>query len=204
MKVHDVSQNTEAWEALRSSMPTASAASQLVTSTGKPSTSMKKYAAKLAQNKYAGKSVDAWKGNKHTERGHEIEPESISAYEFQAGIPTSVVGFCTDDHERYGASPDRFAGEDGLVEAKCLPERHLDALLYYKKHGKCPSERIPQVQFQMMVCEKEWCDVLFYHPDLPMLIIRQYPDKEFVKALKIQIAECIAERNRIFNILKDY
>lgn len=204
MIIHDVEQNSPEWLLLRSGMPTASEASKLVTSTGQPSKSMKEYAKKLAQDMYAGKPVDAWEGNKYTERGHEIEEQALAAYEFRTELEVTKVGFCTDDHQRYGASPDGFVGDDGLVEAKCLPKLHVDALLYYHKHNKCPPGRIPQTQFQMMVCEKEWCDVWFYHPDLPKLVIRQYPDPEIVRGLKIQIAACLAERDRILSILKEF
>lgn len=204
MIVHDVEQNSEEWLKLRAGMPTASEASKLITSKGEPSKSMKEYAKKLAQDMYAGKPVDAWEGNKYTERGHEIEPESISSYEFIQDIDTAVVGFCTDDHQRYGASPDRFAGENGLVEAKCLPKKHIDALLYYKKFGKCPTERVAQVQFQLLVTGKEWCDVLFYHPDLPTLIIRQYPDEKIFAGIKGQIEACIDERDKILGILREF
>lgn len=204
MIIHDVDQNTPEWEAMRCSMPTASNASKLITSTGSPSKSMAGYAKELAQNLFAGKPVNQWEGNKYTAKGHEVEPQSIDAYEFKTDIETTIVGFCTDDHQRYGASPDRLVGDNGMVEAKCLPKLHVDALLYYKKHGKCPTDRIAQTQMQMLVCEREWNDVVYYHPDLPMLVIRQYPDEKIQKALKIQIAECINERDRIVELLRSY
>lgn len=204
MIIHEVDQNTEEWCALRAGIPTASEASKLVTGTGSVSKSMSGYAKKLACDLYAGKPVDAWEGNKFTDRGHEIEDEAAAAYELATGYETIKVGFCTDDLQRYGASPDRFVCDDGLVEIKCLPKLHIDALLYYAKHKKCQPDRVPQTQMQMMVCEKAWCDLVFYHPDLPMLIIRQEPDSAFTRTLQEQLEACIRERDSIVEILKAF
>ncbi len=202
MIIHDVDQNSNEWDLIRCSIPTASNGSKLVTSSGEPSKSMVKYAEELGQNKFAEKPISQWAGNSDTEYGHEMEAESIAWYEMSKGIETSVVGFCTDDHKRYGASPDRFAGEVGLVEAKNFPKSHFEVLKYWHKNKSCPPARMVQCQFQMMVCEKEWCDIVFYHPVLPSLIIRLWPDENIFRALKIQIAECEKIRDKTVDLLK--
>lgn len=202
MKIHDVTQNSPQWDLIRGSIPTASNGSKLVTSKGEPSKSMRAYAEQLGQNKYAGKPVDQWGGNSSTEYGHDMEDESIAWYEMNKGVETSIVGFCTDDHERYGASPDRFAGENGLLEAKNFPKSHFDVLKHWHKHKTCPAARVVQCQFQMMVCEKEWCDITFYHPILPSLIIRLHPDEKIFRALRMQIAECENIRDQTVELLR--
>jgi hypothetical protein len=62
MIIHDVVQGSPEWHALRAGIPTASEFSQLVTSTGEPSKSMKEYALVLAAEKYAGTVVDGFAG----------------------------------------------------------------------------------------------------------------------------------------------
>ena len=155
MKIHDVQQNTPEWLALRAGMPTASEAKKLVTSTGAASKSMPEYAQKLSGDLYAGKPIDAWEGNKYTERGHEVEDEARLAYAMRGGN-IQQVGFITDDLQRWGCSPDSLVDDDGMLEIKCLPKQHIKALLYFKKHGKAPSEYIVQPQMQLLVAERKW------------------------------------------------
>ena len=203
MIIHDVSQNSPEWLALRAAIPTASEASKLITSTGEPSKSMQDYAEALAGNMYAGKDLSAWEGNSYTERGHEIEDHARAAYELQNSVDVVKVGFVTDDLKQWGCSPDGLIGDDGLLELKCLPKRHIKTLLYFKKHGKPPTEYIPQCQMQLFVTGRTWNDLFFYHDDLPSLRIRITPDSKLFTALESQLKAVIAERNLIYKALKE-
>lgn len=202
MIVHDVEQGSEEWHGLRAGMPTASEFSKLITSTGEPSKSMLAYAQKLAGDTYAGKDIDAWEGNKYTERGHEIEHEARLAYAMR-GKEIDEVGFCTDDQVLWGCSPDGMVeGEMGLLEIKCLPKKHIGVLLYWDKHKKTPPDYIAQTQGQMLITGAEWCDLMFYHPELPSLVIRQEPDKKIQQGLIDQRDACLEERERVLKILE--
>ena len=199
MIIHDVIQGTEEWHALHVGLPTASNFSMLITSTGEPSKSMPGYAITLAAEKYAGKPVDAFAGNGYTDRGTLLEPDAKSSYAFARDVEVVPVGFVTDDLARYGCSPDGLIGTDGLAETKCLKaENHVKAILYYRKHKKAPCEYIQQTQGQMFICERAWCDLVFYHPDLPLLVIRQERDEKLIEAIKAQIDCVIAERDRVY------
>jgi len=204
MKIHNVEQNTPEWEALRAGKPTASNFSKLITSTGTPSKSMKPYAIELAGELYAGRPLDTWNGNKYTEYGHEIEELARLAYEMGTGTTVERVGFVTDDLERWGCSPDGLVGDDGMVEIKCLPKEHIPTLLRWKRDGKTPPGRIAQTQGQMMIAERKWCDLMFYRPGLPRLIIRQFPDPGIIEPLKAQLLAVIAERNLIHKTLQEF
>jgi hypothetical protein len=57
---------------------------------------------------------------------------------------------------------------------------------------------------ELMVTEREWVDIVFYHPDFTPIIHRHYPDPGFFKVLGAQIKKVIAERNRIHKIIKPY
>lgn len=203
MKVHDCDQGSEEWHALRAGLPTASCFDKLITSTGEPSKSLSTYAITLAAEKYAGKPVDAWEGNGHTERGTLLEPEAKNMYAFMEDHEVQPVGFVTDDANTYGCSPDGLIGNDGLAEVKCLKaENHIKALLYIKKHNKCPPDYVQQTQGQIFICERNWCDLVFYHPELPSKIIRQERNEEIIKSLKTHLAIVIAERDRVLMELK--
>ena len=202
MIIHDVEQNCDEWLELRAGKPTASEFKKLITSTGAPSKSMQGYAEQLAGESFAGKPLDAWEGNKYTERGHEVEDEAVAAYEMIMGADTAKVGFVTDDLIQYGCSPDRFVEEHGLLEIKCLPKLHIEAIRYVHKNNKIPPGYVQQVQGQMFVSEKEWCDLFFYHADLPTKIVRVFPDGKVIDGLKAQLSACIAARNIVLNELR--
>ena len=204
MIVHEAPQNTPEWLLARLGIPTASNAQKVVTSAGARSKSLADYAAYLAGCLYTKTDNEAWEGNIYTERGHELEDEARAAYEFEADLDVEVVGFCTTDDGRFGASPDGLVNErKGGVEIKCLPKKHITTLLYWHKHKKCPPERVAQVQMQIKVCELEWVDSYFYQPNLPSLMIRNYPDKAVQDALSKYLEECRQERDKILTVLEE-
>jgi hypothetical protein len=203
MKIHDVEQRSDEWYVLRAGLPTASEFSKIVTSKGEPSKSAAGYAITLANELFAGRPVDAWEGNDWTERGREMESHAIDLYEFAHDVDTVPVGFVTDDTGAMGCSPDRFIGDDGLIEVKCLKaENHTKAILYFQKHGRCPPDYIQQAQGQMMICGRAWCDIVFHHPELPMLTIRLEPDRDLQAALLAQIPKLRKERNEVLAALR--
>jgi len=203
MLIHNCDQNSDEWLALRAGKPTASSFSKLVTSTGAESKSLPEYAVTLAGEVFAGKPLDAFQGNQWTERGHELEDAARSKYEFLYDQEAEQVGFITDDNLLYGCSPDSLIGERGTLEIKCLKaENHIKAIMYHQKHNKMPTTYVAQTQGQMFVCERDWCDLVFHHPDLPMLVIRSEPNKKIIATLKSQIDAVLVERDEIVETLK--
>lgn len=208
MIIHDCLQGSPEWFALRAGLPTSSEFSKLITSTGELSKTLPTYAITLAGEKYAGKPLDAFEGNSYTDRGTLLEPDARSSYSFLHDYLVTEVGFVTDNDCRLGCSPDGFinglTAGDGLVEFKCLKaENHIKALLYYKKHKKCPPDYVQQTQGQMLVCEREWCDLFFYHPDLPPLTIRQGRDEKLQTLLLSAVDQVISEREKILADIKE-
>lgn len=202
MKIHDVTQRSDEWYALRAGMPTASEFSKIVTSKGEPSKSVAGYALTLAAELFAGRPVDAWEGNMWTERGREMETRAIELYEFAHDLDTQQVGFVTDDAGAMGCSPDRFVGDDGLIEVKCLKaENHVKAILYFQKNKRSPTDYVQQAQGQMMICERAWCDLVFYHPELPMLTIRAVPNMDVQYPLMDGIRHLCKERDEVLAAL---
>lgn len=210
MVIHDVVQGSEEWFGLRAGIPTASEASKLVTSTGKESKQMIDYAYQLAGELYAGKPLDRWDGNEWTDRGKEMEAVAMTTYELNNCVWVQRVGFCTVGDGSYGCSPDGLADDgngiddDGMVEIKCLAAKnHVRNMVYYNKHKKAMPEYIPQVQMQLLVCDRKWCDLVFYHPELPMLVIRQEQISEVLATLRIQINSCLKLRDDTLKIIEE-
>jgi len=204
MIIHEFEQYSEQWWSYRLSKPSASKAKLLITSTGLASKSMKDYAIELANDLYAGEVVDAWDGNKYTERGSELEEEARDSYIFLNDIEVNQIGMFSDDENKYIASPDGIVGNNGLLEIKCLTAKnHTKALIYFDKNKKPPSEYIAQLQMQLFVSEREWVDIMFYHPKLPNIIIRVLPDKGLFDMLDKQIDALLTERDRVIGLLRE-
>jgi len=203
MITHNCEQRSAEWYALRAGMPTASEFSSLITSTGEPSKSLAGYALSLAAEKFAGRTLDTFQGTPWTERGQEMEAEAIRCYQFTADLDVDPVGFLTDDLKRYGCSPDGLVGAEGGVEVKCLKaENHIKAILYHQKHGKAHPEYVQQVQGALMITGRKWWDQVFYHPDLPLLIVRQIPQVPLFVALARGIEDVCEERDRVLVALQ--
>ena len=200
----DIIQGTDEWFAAKAGKPSASNASKLIQSSGLPSKSMKAYAQTLGGEMYAGKSIDPFQGTYSTEYGNETEEESRLAYSFLKGVDVEQVAFIEDDLQQYIVSPDGLVGETGLVELKNKPKHHLSTLLYYKKHGKIPTDYIAQLQMQLLVSEREFVDIFYYSKMLPWLCIRVTPDEKVITGLKAQLTACLAERNIVLNELRSF
>lgn len=200
MEVHYIEQRTPEWYAVRAGLPTASEFKKLVTPTGKPSTQYKGLACTLANEVFLKKSdPDGFEGNAWTDRGAELEERALAWYQLEYGVEVKACGFITNERSRWkaGCSPDALVGDDGMVEVKCLKaENHTAALV------KLPADYKPQTQGQIILAEREWCDLLFYHPDLPPFVVRQFLDSDFADLLDKQLAAVWEERGKMLNALK--
>ena len=182
-------------------VPTASAFDRILTPGGKPSKSAEGYKFELLGELMMGRPLDSPK-YLWMERGNELEEEAANWYEFQTDTALEIVGFCTTDDGLIGASPDRLVGDDGLVELKCpKPENHVRYLLFPDRGVE--KDYAVQVQGQLYVTERKWCDIVSYHPDLPRVIVHVERDEEYIAlldaALKefcVQLAEGKAELER--------
>jgi predicted phage-related endonuclease len=93
-----------------------------------------------------------------------------------------------------GASPDGLVGEDGLVEIKCPnTATHIDTLLT----GIIPDKYFKQMQFQMAVTGRSWCDFASYDNRLPermrLFVKRIERDAEAVAEIEREVRAFIAE-----------
>lgn len=127
--------------------------------------------------------------------GHDQEDNAANAYAFLSGNAVEVCGIYKHPSiEGTHASPDRLVGEDGLVEIKCPNSAtHLDTLL----SKKVPAKYITQMQWQMAVTGRKWCDFVSYDPRFPenhqVFIQRVERDDERIAELEKDVAEFLAE-----------
>lgn len=200
MKIHNVEQGSPEWHACRIGLPTASEFHQIMTpKTREMSSSASAYAVKLATEMVLGHALERdLSYNLDVQRGIDLEPQAVLAYEFETDATTTSVGFVTNDEGTYGASPDRLVGQDGLLEVKCpRPEKH--ALYLLNGFG---SAYFAQVQGQLLVTERQWCDRYSYCPGLPPYRERINRDDAFIEALKTALSEFHALKSTYLITLK--
>lgn len=174
MKHINCIQGSQEWFEARLGIPTASCFDKVVDSKGKLRTGKmpETYAAQLIKERFL-REVEECPGNQWTVRGTEMESQARADYEFSTGLDTRAHGFCLHDSGDFGASPDSLVGDDGGVEIKCpKPETHIGYLLA----GKVPVKYLFQVHGCLLVTGRKWWDFYSFHPDLPELKVRVYPD----------------------------
>jgi hypothetical protein len=186
VKHFDVLQGSREWFSLRKGIPTASEMDKLLTPKGfKPSAQADKYLCKLLAEWFLDTPFEVETRVWAMDVGIEREQQSIEYYEFFTGRATTPAGFCLHDSGLVGASPDRFVGEEGLLEAKNpLPHTQVSYLLA----GDLPAEYLLQTQTQLYVTGRAWLDFLSFFPGLPALLVRVLPLPEVQGAIHQAVA----------------
>lgn len=179
-------QGSDEWLKARAGKFTASRFADLmaVTKSG-PSASRQNLITTLALERITGEPVLTY-ANEAMQRGTELEPVARAAYEALTGEWVDLVGFVQDDRWPYvGVSPDGLIGDDGLIEIKCpfSQAKHLEAL----RRGAHAVEYRWQVQGQMWITGRQWCDVVSFDPRFPdglqLAITRVQRDDEAIAKL---------------------
>jgi len=192
MKIIHCEQGSEAWFDERCGRITAS---QFATLMGKPSNKgYNDMILRVAGEVITGDVEEQFQSDA-MKRGTELEPEARQYYEQLFDIEVEQVGFCipefdNDLEEWTGISPDGLVGNDGLLEIKCpLRNTHLNYLL----SDRLPLEYKWQVQGQLFITKRKWCDFMSYYPKLKPFIVRVYPDLVMHAELEKRLVETINE-----------
>lgn len=184
-----VTQNTQEWHRHRAGIPTGSAASRLITPTGKPSSgeAVEKYMYQLIYERIAENPIVSFKSF-WMERGAEEEIRAVQLYEFSRDVETEPCGFILNDSLTAGASPDRkLTGKKQGLEIKApKPENHL---MYLRREGSAWKEHFPQLQFELMVSGWDAMDLYSFHPDLPPALILTERKDDYIETLTNIVGE---------------
>lgn len=187
-------QGSPEWHACRLGIPTASEFhSVLAKGEGKV---RRKYLMRLLGERLSGRVADGF-SNAHTERGHEQEPDARNWYAFHHDVEPVQVGFIRNGDK--GCSPDSLVGDDGLLEIKSkLAHLHCEVLLA----DKCPTDHYAQVQGQIWVAEREWCDFVSWCPGLPPFVKRVPRDEKYIAELDKAVRAFLDELNELHEQIK--
>lgn len=161
----DIVQGSDAWLKRRLGKATASRMADITakTKTGYGATRANYQAEKLIE-RLTGNPQDTFI-NDAMRWGTEQEPHARLAYQFYRGVDVTETGFIDHPMIRMaGASPDGLVGDDGMIEIKCP---NTATFLDVVESETIPEKYIKQMQFQMAVCERSWCDFVAFDPRLP-------------------------------------
>ncbi len=157
LKYRGIGQGSAAWHEIRLGIVTASRFKDVLAK-GQGKTRIS-YMRQLAGEIITGEREDGYT-NKNMEWGTETEDQARAFYELDRGEDTDQVDFISGV-EGFGCSPDSLVREDGLLEIKC-PKTTTQIETYLS--GKMPACHKAQVQGQMWVSERDWCDFVSFDP----------------------------------------
>lgn len=198
MIYHSFQQGSEEWHAARLGKFTGSNFHIFLGKSETRTTELFKKAAERITGERADQ--DCFK-NGHTERGHDLEPLARKVYEYETLAFVEEIGFIEADGEAIGCSPDGLIGSDGLLEIKC-PDQHT--FLKWCQDDYIKPEYRTQIQFNLMVSERQWCDFVLFNRKFgenSLKIIRVNRDEVTIEKIKtaLRLAEAeISEMKKVF------
>jgi putative phage-type endonuclease len=152
-------QRSEEWFKARKNRVTGSAVGAILglSPFAKPDDAMRRMV-----REYHGLPTE-FKGNVATEWGTRNEAGAIVEYEMTTDRIVKPASFVMYEHW-LGASPDGYVSEKGLIEVKCpFSLRHEFAPVKFKLAKEQP-HYYAQIQIQLFVTNREWCDFWQWTP----------------------------------------
>jgi len=199
-----VEQGSPEWFQMRLGKVTASRVADILakTKTG-PSASRQNYLIELAIQRTTGIIQESY-SNSAMEWGTQTEPQARVAYEVNTNNFVDKVAFI--DHPSikwFGCSPDGLVSDRGLLEIKCPNSAtHWE----YFKSKKPPQKYFIQMQAQIAVTNKDWCDFVSFDPRMPdrsqLLIVRVDRDEAFIAEMEAEIKKFLDEVEVEVNLMK--
>lgn len=199
--IRNIDQGSEEWLKLRLGVATASNFDKIITTTGKESESLKKYALQLATELMLETPEPSFK-NDVMARGNELESLARDAYQEQTFKVVEQITMFKSDCGNFGYSPDGLVDDDGLVEIKCpIATTHFKYLL----DNKMPTDYWQQVQGGLWVGQRKWIDFVSfnsYFRDKKLFVIRVERDEEYIAKLAELANKVILIRDEYLNKLE--
>jgi len=153
------------WDDWRSVRATASEYGKIFTGGGKVSAQREAYMRKCAiARKY---KMPTWAGNKHTDRGHELEPVARDLFSQLSGVAVREVACLEHENGLCGGSPDGLIYSDDIrlvsgLEIKCYAyDKHIGICT----KGEMPTDCKPQVHGMLWLTGLSSWQFMVYHDE---------------------------------------
>lgn len=166
-----------------------------------------RYACQLAAERMTGRPHRSSFNSAAMQHGNEFEEFAGQKYELRNGVLIEGTGkeFIKHPYIPFcGASPDRFVGEDGLVEIK-NPETHT--FFRYWQTGEIPADYRWQMLMQLACTQRKWCDWVAHDPDMPdefsFIQVRFEPTRSEISDLERDLRFFNAEIDQIILSIKE-
>ena len=172
---YEIEQRSPEWYAIRLGRLTGS---DFHTFLGNSETKKNKLLQKACE-RITGKSDEERFVTPDIQRGIDLEDEAVFLYEMQTGNDVTKVGFIEYD-EWLGTSPDGLVGEDGIIECKAPKDS-----VFVKQviEDKIKPEYYTQIQCNLLVSGRKWCDYVAYNKNFDLFIKRFERDEEYIKKI---------------------
>ena len=195
MQILTLEQGTPEWHAARLGIVTMFEMKTLLVKGKGPGgfgTGAISYMHQLIGERITGEPSDAFPGNAHTQRGHQLEPVARELYQEATGLPRlEQVGIILN--HGVGYSPDCLVDSNGLAEIKTkLPKFQIELLL----DDELPQEHVAQCQGGLWVSEREWIDFVSYWPGMPLFVKRAYRDEAMIRTIAERVEAFYEELER--------
>ena len=195
MILETATQRSDDWYAARCGKATASRFKDVMArlKNGNPAADRQKYLTELVVERLTGQPVPAYE-NAAMRWGTEQEAAARAAYEQRTGVAVEETGFIAHDVLMAGCSPDGLVDWDGLIEIKCPYNSavHIETLL-----NGMPAEHTAQVQGQMWITGREWCDFVSFDPRMPeplqLYVQRIHADPKAIADLAFGVSAFLKE-----------
>jgi len=152
-----------------------------------------KYMRFLANSIVTGNPAPNGYSSWEMKEGQKREPESREYYAFISKNTVTEAGLIyLNDARRIGASVDGLINHDGNLELK---NPNLETHLAWLLEGGLPPAHQIQVQGQLWVTDREYCDFVSYHPDAFKMMhrVRVERDDELIRKIKTAVYQFVSE-----------
>jgi len=133
--------------------------------------------------------------NAAMQRGIDLEPAAVAAYEAETGYMVRKTGFVVLDDTPLGCSLDGdVQNMTGILEIKCpKSSTHVG----YLRDKRLPPEYVAQVTHNMLVTGAQWCDFVSYDDRLPdglqFFMFRVERNEAAIRAYEAEALKFLAE-----------
>lgn len=207
---HRLQQGCDEWLMLRMGMITASEISKLVTPTLKIANNetSRGYIYEMAAHRM-NPVIEPHYMSFDMERGHTEEVLAKAVYQ-KHYEQTSECGFIINHALGFpvGCSPDALVGDDGLIEVKSRANKLQIKTIVEGFDGdvvdggggiSVPKQFMLQIQAQLWVSGRDWCDFISYSNGLNMIVTRVFPQQEYFDVIE---GAALSTEEKINEVLK--